>query len=268
MSTAHPRGDHCNYRSFENSKINLFQMEDVLRAIRDLKSDAKYDRERGHFESAAAHLAGDEGAIPLIRQQLSTGLSAEWKTQLGSELADCLGLLGGIHRRWALSLPEPQRSAQLKASVEAYQQGYLLEEDPAYHIADSYNRLNRLVSYILLHPESFSKDKPAGTTPGDITYDIRQELASAASAIKGQLDTPVRRGDIWAMADLALVRLLLDADAPDLAYADFNAQSPPGYAYESVLSTLRPLAGLPLPVQPKLKAAVTLLEKRRKALPG
>jgi hypothetical protein len=243
-------------------------MEDLLKTISDLKSDATYDRDRGHYESAVTDLAGDEGAISLLRKGLTSQLPAEWKTRLGTELADCLGMLGGLYRRWALSSPEPQRSAYLKASVEAYHQGFVVEQDPTYHIVGSYNRLNRLVSYILLHPESFSKDTPVNKTTGEISYDIRQELASVESTVKEQLDRPARRRDVWAMADLALVRLLLDLDTPDLAYADFNAQSPPDQTYESVLATLQPLAGLPLPTQPKLQAAVTMLESRRKVLRG
>lgn len=228
-------------------------MEDILEIIGGLKTDAKYERDNKHYPDAVEHLAGDEGAISLLRQEMATQPSVEWKTRLATELADCLGLLGGIQRRWAISVSEPERSIHLQASVEAYKQGYEIEQDPAYNIVNSYNMVNRLVSYILLEPESLD--------------DIEEELTNAKTAITEQLQTK-RRGDIWAMADLALVDLLLENDNPESAYANFNAQSPPAFAYESALSTLIPLTDLATHKAARLKKAIALLEARWQKLKG
>lgn len=236
-------------------------MEDLLQTIRDLKTKAKNRRDLGRYDGAEKILKDE--AIPLIEEELSATDRAEWKAQLASELADCFGILGGSYRRWGLeSETEQERISYLRKSVGAYQQGYELENHPEYHIVNSYNLVNRLVSYILLEPDSLSEALPPEKAGGDfIVYDVKQELKKAEAVIREQLNDK-RRGDIWALADLALVSLLLDYTDPVTAYADFNAKSPPDFAYESSLSTLRPMAELTLPVADKLREAVKLLEAK------
>jgi hypothetical protein len=236
-------------------------MEDLLQTIRDLKTKAKNRRDLGRYDGAEKILKDE--AIPLLEEELSATDRAEWKAQLASELADCFGILGGSYRRWGLeSKTEQERILYLRKSVGAYQQGYELENNPEYHIVNSYNLVNRLVSYILLEPHSSSEASPPEKAGGDfIVFDVKQELKKAEAIIREQLNDK-RRGDIWALADLALVSLLLDYTDPVTAYADFNAKSPPDFAYESSLSTLRPMAELKLPVADKLREAVKLLEAK------
>jgi len=233
-------------------------MEDLLQTIRYLKTRAKNRRDLGRYESAVKILR--EEAVPLIQTELASTTLADWKVQLASELSDGFGIMGGIYRRWGLeSETEQERILHLGESVNAYEKGYELERNPEYNIANSYNMVNRLVSYILLEPASLSDASTAESSSANISYDVRLELNRAESVVRDQLKEK-RRGDIWALADLALISLLLDSSDPITAYADFIAKSPPSFAYESVLSTLRPMAILSLPVGDKLREAVRLLE--------
>jgi hypothetical protein len=236
-------------------------METLLQTIRELKTKAKNRRDLGRYDSAETILGE---AISLAQEGLLSSTSTDWKSQLASELSDCYGLLGGIYRRWGLeSKTEEERTLHLKKSVDEYQKGYDLEKTDEYNIVNSYNMVNRLVSHILLEPDLSSTlaTNPQGSGP----LTVRQALQNAEKDIRDQLKEK-RRGDIWALADLALVRLLLDEDDPVPAYAEFISKSPPDYAYESQLSTLRPLAELELPVTNKLRWAVQLLEGKLKQL--
>jgi hypothetical protein len=235
-------------------------MEDLLQTVRYLKTKAKNRRDRSDYESAVKILS--KQAIPLIENELSSTSQADWRAQLASELADCHGIVGGLYRRWALDQrTEPeQRPVYLRESFAAYQRGYELEKNPDYNIVNSYNLVNRLISYILLKPDSLS-NAPTENAGGGATFDIKQELEKAASVVREQLKEK-RRGDIWALADLALVSVLLGHSDPHTAYADFNAKSPPDYAYESALSTLQPLADLDMPIADQIREAKGLLKAK------
>ncbi|HEX8650037.1 MAG TPA: tetratricopeptide repeat-containing protein [Pyrinomonadaceae bacterium] len=241
-------------------------MEDLLQTIRNLKTRAKNRRDLGRYERAVRIL--EEEAIPLIQKELSSTSLADWRAQLASELSDCFGILGGLYRRWALETEtEQERKLHLRKSVDAYEKGYEIEKNPKHNIINSYNMLNRILSYIFLEPDSLWDATPSEKASYGKAYDVRQELQKIEAVIREQLKEK-RRGDIWALADLALVRLLLGNDDPVVAYADFNAKSPPDFAYESALSTLRPLAKLRLPVADKLSRAVELLEEKLGQLQG
>jgi hypothetical protein len=240
-------------------------MDNLLQTIRELKTKAKNRRDLKRYESAETIL---NRAITLTEEELSATDSSDWKAALASELSDCYGLLGGVYRRWGLEAKVgEQRTLHLEQSVDAYTKGYNLEVVEEYHIVNSYNMVNRLVSYILLVPDSL-RDPTAQTDPAlSNSLNVWEELAKAEAAIRDQLKEK-RRGDIWALADFALVRLLQNKDYPGQAYAEFNAQSPPDYAYESALSTLRPLAELNFPAASKCREVVQLLESKLSQLQG
>src|SRR5262245_49766966 len=123
-------------------------MEDKLRIVRDLKTKAKNRRDLERYESAASFL---ETAIQILESALADSTMANRKSQLASELADCYGLLGGINRRWGLSLTEPEKRQELlRESFNSYNKGYQeYEAHEEYRITNSYNLLNRLVSLLL-----------------------------------------------------------------------------------------------------------------------
>jgi Tetratricopeptide Repeats-Sensor len=237
-------------------------MEELLQSVRDLKTKAKNRRDLGlrGYPSAIATL---EQAIAQLLREFEATSRHGWRSQLASELADCYGILGGIRRRWGLEL-EPmdhqQRLEQLAASIEAYDRGYRLESDEEFEILASYNLVNRLVIRIFYDPRALSDPSAAVSPPGVEALDVRKELQDA-EVILGKQVSLERRGDVWALADLALVELLLDnrRDAMSI-YAAFNAASPPAYAYDSALSTLKELSALDLPKAERLRNATRLLE--------
>jgi hypothetical protein len=229
-------------------------MENLFEKLRELKTKAKNRRDLKRYESAATCA---NQAIQTLESALDSTDATE-KSKLADQLADSYGLLGGIYRRWGLSVDGQQKNELLQKSFNAYNTGYeKYEKCEEYKIANSYNRLNRLVSYLLINPASFS-DGPVDLHDGQ-TLTVKERLESAGRNIDQQLKLE-RRGDIWAIADLALVKLLLESETPMAAYADFIAASPADYVYDSALSVLRPLSALELPVASKLKDAAELLE--------
>lgn len=238
-------------------------MNDVLETVLECKTAAKARRNRGRYEAAIPPLEKAVGV--LIAELKATAATApERRRKLAAELADCHGMMGGIYRRWALTDENKTgREALLLKSVKSYQEGYTYEsnEKEEYGIVGSYNRINRLVSWLLLHPDALDGSAMEEASEG-LVYK-RDDLERAEAIIREQLKD-ARRDDIWALADLALVSLLLDKEDAQIAYAPFHAKSPPDYAYESALDTLRPLAqvDLPVTVSEKLQGAIQQLEDR------
>ncbi|CAM5781095.1 Caspase family protein OS=Rhizobacter sp. AJA081-3 OX=2753607 GN=HZ992_24855 PE=4 SV=1 [Rhizobacter fulvus] len=227
--------------------------------IRDLKTSAKNQRDGGlDGYPSALEMLGD--AIELARNELATSTVAERRIEMATELSDCFGLVGGVQRRWADEADDSARDQHLKEAASAYDQGFVYESDPAFGIVNSYNLVNRLVVRVLLAPQALTSDEPMHL-PGIAPLKLRDELGNAVTTVRGQLAGP-RRGDYWALADLALLEVLSGRTGAATAYVDFLALSPPDFAYESVLGGLRPLAELPIVTAPELNAAVELLQGR------
>jgi len=257
-------------------------MSDQLQTILDLKTRAKNRRDRRRYKIAVSIL---DKAIAEAKEGLRATETTAGKSQFAKELSDCYGMQGGIHRRWGmeaeerLQKPEEQvrakqeRDNHLAESIKAYDEGFTFESDEAYGIVDSYNLVNRLVSRLLYDTiwlDGTPTTIPEGVKPldkEDELDNVRAQLKKALAIIRNQLKLP-RRGDIWALADLALLTLLLseDEDAPDSAYNDFIAAVPRDYAYESAISALQPLSELDLPLKENLKKALKQLKKALKQL--
>jgi hypothetical protein len=232
--------------------------------IRELKTQAKNRRDRG--------LAGYPRAVGLLRDAIGIANAAlseakgdDRSTELATELADCYGIIGGIERRWASDGPGDERVAHLRESIRAYDAGYRLESNPQYRIVNSYNLLNRLIVRLLLRPELLDTTDAIDLGEGIERIDFRMALQQASDVIAEQL-AGRRRGDYWALADLALVQLLLRRTDPATAYAPFNQLSPPAFAYSSVLAGLRTLADLPMSASGSIREASALLESRLQSL--
>ena len=254
-------------------------MQDQLDAILDLKTKAKNRRDLKRYKAAVSIL---DKAIRRAKEGLYDAKTSSSKSRFAKELSDCYGMQGGIHRRWGIEayddVESPLDSVQAKKlkdlhlakSIEAYDEGFMYESNADYGIIDSYNLVNRLVSRLLYDPtwlESKPKDVPTDIKPlakEEHQDNVRVQLHSAAKIIREQLKLP-RRRDIWALADLALVSVLLneEGDSWGSAYSDFVAAVPPSYAYESAISALQPLAKLNIPPKRKLTKA---LEQLREAL--
>lgn len=236
-------------------------MTEALDDIKRLKTQAKNRRDRGQYDRA----------VRVLKEAISRGEKAKSETKsetsdwkgLTAELADCYGIMGGVYRRWALQTgSSTERSEYLRQSFLAYDEGYRLDSDPRYGSASSYNMLNRLISMIFLQPRLLSSSQEVETELAKQSSKLRQDLQETRKFIK-KFEAP---HDYWALADLALLDLFLDAADPVRAYASFNAESPPDFAYESALSVLVPLSQLELPMSSHLAEAVTLLKNRRATL--
>jgi len=71
---------------------------------------------------------------------------------------------------------------------------------------------------------------------------LRHELGQALADVDRHL---ANKGNFWAEADLALLKVLQGSADARTAYAPFLALSPPAFAFDSALFALRPLASLP-----------------------
>jgi len=204
-------------------------------------------------------------AIGIASAELNGSNLGELRGEMAKELADCYGLMGGVQRRWADESSGDERWARLKLSIAAYDEGFRFESDEQYRIANSYNLVNRLLVRLVLHYGQLAAEGKIVIGSADPPVDLTGKLDEAAAEIRKQLAGP-RHGDYWAMADLALIDVILGRSPAAVAYADFFGASPPDFAYVSAIGALRPLAELPMPRATALGEAMNLLEDRLKRL--
>lgn len=235
-------------------------MSTPLERIRELKTSAKNQRDRGArgFPSALSLL---REAISLAESELATTSVPERRQQAAAELSDCHGLVGGVERRWADALSGDEQREHLLRSVRAYDQGFVYEGDPQWGIVNSYSLVNRLVLRLLLAPTALGSAEPLMLGDGIAPLVLDEQLEAAARTVRQQIAGP-RHGDVWALADLALLEVLLGRLGASAAYRGFLALPPPDFACASALGGLRPLAALPIGVAPQLQAAASMLQAR------
>lgn len=232
-------------------------IKNLIDEIIIFKTKAKNRRDQGFYDSAVSYI---NKAIEMSENEFSATQAQNWRSRYALELSDCYGIKGGILRRWGLESEDNQdRKGYLLDSVIAYDQGFFYESNDDFGINNSYNKINRLVSRILYDPELLSRTKQLTEIE---TVNVISELDDVRKSLEEQLRIN-RRDDIWALADYALVNLLLDRDEPHTIYSDFIDANPPGYAYASAISTLKPLSECELPISDKLQESVDLLEKYR-----
>jgi hypothetical protein len=224
-------------------------MADRLQAVRELKVRAKNERDFEDYEQALRTL--DE-AIRLLDS--SEAQITEPRSRLDSELADCWGMKGGVQRRWARS-SSGERAEHLRQAILAYDEGYKHEGE-----SNSYNMVNRLLTRVMAGAGAGVEMDP--TIP---RLDLQSELEKVEGRIRPQLASH-RRGDYWALADLALVDLLLERSDAESAYAGYFAQSPPAFAHQSVLSVLEELIESPYVHNTEIAKAVQLLREQLRQL--
>lgn len=176
---------------------------DLTANIAALKKEAdgyKTDRE---YRDAIGTL---RDAIELIDRsgwESDPSLKREERNNIAWHLADCLGMMGGHHRRLG----------QLERALEAFERGRQYEKNQQYRIDSSYNTVNAIVVPI----ESGSRD---ATSQG-------AALREAVATLEYQIHSPEmgeksRKRDRWAYADLGQCRLLLgDVREAATAYEDF-----------------------------------------------
>jgi hypothetical protein len=203
---------------------------DVLDEVLTLKASAKSARLDGDWQGALEDL---DTAVSLIQGHLADAapLDAE---KLRAELADALGSVGGIYRRWGLLSGGSKRKDLLSRSVTAYDAGYQLEANLHMGGAVSYNLVNRLVGRALLDPDSLNPEDPRHE-------ELLVELQQAERVVTDQISGP-RQRDPWAFCDLCTLKLLLGDDEAITALHALKRLRPPSFVYSSLLSTLEPIA--------------------------
>jgi hypothetical protein len=222
--------------------------EDRTDEVRALKASAKSARADEDWQLAIGEL---HRAVELLVGRLPDA-TGRTRAELASELADSFGMIGGIERRWGLSLAGAERQHHLEASVEAYDSGFSHEQDLDPNVASTYNRINRLVGRVLLNPHVLDADD-------DTTPDVMQELGAAQEILVEQLRS-VRVGDPWGYCDLGLIRVLHGSTDPLPTYHELARLRPPKFVYESALATLEPLSEVASELRPALRSAVEFLQ--------
>ena len=214
-----------------------------------LKANAKSARDDGDWPEARARL--DE-AIDFMRELKDSTAPPGW---LSVQLADVYGLIGGIEKRWGLSLDGQERKRHLAASVAAYDMGFGYEKDLQAADANTYNRVNRLVGRVLLDPDVLE--------PGAADSDEVADGLEAAEKIVTEEISSTRRKDPWAYCDLGTIQLLRGGEETLSVFYRLVKMRPQDYVYESALATLEPLCDAASEIRPELVSAVELLRKYR-----
>ena len=114
--------------------------------------------------------------------------------------------------------------------------------------------LNRCISKLFFDPAILN----AGVNDGE-KEELLNELKRSEEIILLQLNTDKK--DVWALADLALIRVLLAEEDPTTAYSRVVDQRPLYDTYESILSVLEPFSALNTPAKESLESAVRFLQK-------
>ena len=212
-----------------------------------LKADAKSARDDGAWPQARAYL--DE-AIDFMREFALSSAPPGW---LSVQSADVYGLIGGIEKRWGLSLDGQEQKDHLTASVAAYDKGFGYEKDLQAADTNTYNRVNRLVGRVLLDPSVL---EPGAADSAEVADGLE-----VAEKIVTEEISSTRRKDPWAYCDLGTIQLLRGEPEALSIFHRLVKMRPQDYVYESALATLEPLRDAASELRPELVPAVELLKK-------
>lgn len=218
-------------------------MDEELDEVLALKASAKRARDQEYWDEAIGDL---QEAISLLQARQDTA-PPPWPSWLSADFADAYGLMGGVERRWGLSLGGAERERHLAASVAAYDKGFGYEEDLPPSEANTYNRVNRLVGRVLRDPDVLV------AVPG-----ISAELEAAEEVLTKQIES-VRQKDPWAYCDLGTIRLLLGKPDALPTFSELDRLRPPAFVYDSTLATLEPLCEVAAAARPDVRQAVAQL---------
>jgi tetratricopeptide (TPR) repeat protein len=242
-------------------------MSDLMNELESLKRRSRYHRKEaleaikeGDNEQAAEEFESAREAIRVAIRRLedlgvpdlsSPRRASEAEITIAEQLADCWGVLGGVYRS----------EANLNEARNAYDEGYKYESSKRFNILSTYNRLNRLVVRILQNPDLLSESS-SQVVDIEEPATMRQLLRETDEEIERQLREG-RRDRPWALADLAMVRLLGRLDTFDLALNALDASSANDpFPYDSMLKVIRELVNLHLPMQDELIIAGERLRAR------
>jgi tetratricopeptide (TPR) repeat protein len=211
----------------------------LLARAKSGKEEAKDLKESGDIKAAVESL--NETVDFLSTSALAVGLehvteAAKPLRELASQLADCLGMLGGNYKR--LKLFEEAR--------HCFERGRAYEESPTLGVMSSYNLVNEITLAIEV---------------GHVALASRHSQIQSAIEVLSRQVRGERRNDRWAWADLAQCQLLLGDQAAALqSYArarDLGDES----SAQSVIGSLNQLGAAVPALGPQIAAAVATLSK-------
>ena len=155
--------------------------------VKARKEEAKDCRDAADLPGAVAVL---EQTVAMLRASpwhatlFDDGTASEGEQALAAHLADCLGMLGGNHRRLE----------QLDRALLAFQDGARIEAADRLEVLSSYNLVNAIVLPIEMKDSTATQQRSA----------LRKAVEAIARQVHG-----ARRNDRWAWADLGQCQLLL-----------------------------------------------------------
>ncbi|MFY9570397.1 MAG: hypothetical protein WAV20_03210, partial [Blastocatellia bacterium] len=176
----------------------------------------------------------------------------EGEIAIAGQIADCHGMIGGIYRT----------EGKFSEAIQEYDKGYMYESSRRFNILNSYNRVNRLVLRILDKPKLLFNPMPVGDVHPQEGKSMRQLLRDCAVEIDRQLREG-RADKAWALADLALVRLLGGLEGVETALDALDESAKDYFPYESMLKVIRDLTQKQLAVA----GLVDVGERLRRKLP-
>ena len=229
-----------------------------VQALEALKKDQKERAEKSFNASRAAILEAIEKLETLgVPDPQSSEQAGEAEILMAKELADCWGILGGIYRA--------QGRDSWSDAIKAYDDGYIYEASTRFNILSTYNRVNRLVVRILKNPDLLSVPPPVVE---DIKPPTKKTMPELLSETDNEIERQLREGRtdrVWALADLAMVRLLGDSPNVNVALDDFDKSAGNDvFPYDSMLKVIRELVDRNLPMQHRL---ISTGERLRARLP-
>lgn len=171
-----------------NAELEMTRL--VARAKR-AKEEAKDLRDDGDIPAAVTVLEEMVRAIdssPFASELVTSESPSKPMRDLATQLADCLGMLGGNYRR----------QGRLKEAQATFERGRVYEESRALEVMSSYNLVNAITLPIESDGQALDAQRPY--------------LKNAVAAISHQVRSG-RRNDRWAWADLAECQLLDGDDA-------------------------------------------------------
>jgi len=224
-------------------------MDDVLDEVLAIKAGAKSARDDENWSEAVIDL---RDAVDLLRTRIGK-VPASLTNRFTSELADVLGIMGGVEKRWGLKLEGEQRRQHLEASLTAYEEGFKYEQGLPPQEANTYNRVNRLVGRVLLNSHVLQDG-------GSVQTEFSKELREAAEILAEEIRSS-RQKDPWAYCDLATIQLLRGEPDAFSILRELDRLRPPYFVYESTLSTMEPLCEAAAELRPDLIQAVAQLRR-------
>lgn len=199
---------------------------------RDLAARAKQQRQAGDQDAALGTL---RSAVGPLEAELAGGNDGA-----AAALADVLGQIGGVLRE----------KDELVEAAAAYDAGFGYEV--GYALPSTYNALNRVVTRILLCPESL-KDPEALRRHTQLPWiDVPAELARLHDVLAARDPR-----DEWTVGDLALTAALSGADIGD-PLGRLAKQLEPS-AREAYRPIVERLAGLDTPRRAELERLASAL---------